>query len=224
MWRSVLLHEFPNEDIRSLQALPGSLTFGAVPLSPRDGAVQISPGRGFRYVLRDPLRDVIGVSCRIRLRYPFQGVAGGPVVRLGDAVRVLVLTFPAPDSALFVRVRVGETELDLGGPGIRLALPFPQFVELRFDWHTSGQAYLRADGRLLRYHNALSPAARLTVADITLGLPDSPATSIHPRYEIGRLFIRALARPAIPWKRGHFPLADSCNFGRFSDYRTPVHL
>jgi len=29
---------------------------------------------------------------------------------------------------------------------------------------------------------------------------------------------------AIPWKRGHFPLADSCNFGCSSDYRTPVHL
>ena len=32
------------------------------------------------------------------------------------------------------------------------------------------------------------------------------------------------ALTAIPWKRGHFPLADSCNFGRSSDYRTPVHL
>jgi hypothetical protein len=29
---------------------------------------------------------------------------------------------------------------------------------------------------------------------------------------------------AIPWKCGHFPLADSCNFGPSSDYRTPVHL
>ena len=29
---------------------------------------------------------------------------------------------------------------------------------------------------------------------------------------------------AIPWKRGHFPLADSCDFGSSSDYRTPVHL
>jgi hypothetical protein len=29
---------------------------------------------------------------------------------------------------------------------------------------------------------------------------------------------------AIPWKCGHFPLVDSCNFGPFSDYRTPVHF
>ena len=29
---------------------------------------------------------------------------------------------------------------------------------------------------------------------------------------------------AIPWKCGHFPLADSCNFGSSSEYRTPVHL
>jgi transposase IS116/IS110/IS902 family protein len=32
------------------------------------------------------------------------------------------------------------------------------------------------------------------------------------------------AAAAIPWKRGHFPLADSCNSGSSSDYRTPVHL
>jgi hypothetical protein len=34
----------------------------------------------------------------------------------------------------------------------------------------------------------------------------------------------ATALPAIPWKRGHFPLADSCNFASSSEYRTPVHL
>ena len=34
----------------------------------------------------------------------------------------------------------------------------------------------------------------------------------------------ARPRPAIPWKRGHFPLADSCNFASSSEYRTPVHL
>jgi formate hydrogenlyase subunit 4 len=34
----------------------------------------------------------------------------------------------------------------------------------------------------------------------------------------------AATAAAIPWKRGHFPLADSCHFGRFPDYRTPVHL
>ncbi|MGH3123457.1 MAG: hypothetical protein ACRDND_20905 [Streptosporangiaceae bacterium] len=29
---------------------------------------------------------------------------------------------------------------------------------------------------------------------------------------------------AIPWKCGHFPLADSCSFASLSDYRTPVHF
>ena len=29
---------------------------------------------------------------------------------------------------------------------------------------------------------------------------------------------------AIPWKCGHFLLADSCNFASSSDYRTPVHF
>ena len=31
-------------------------------------------------------------------------------------------------------------------------------------------------------------------------------------------------RLAIPWKCGHFPLADSCSFASLSEYRTPVHL
>jgi hypothetical protein len=37
-------------------------------------------------------------------------------------------------------------------------------------------------------------------------------------------FAARTVAPAIPWKRGHFPLADSCDFGSSSDYRTPVHL
>jgi hypothetical protein len=55
MWRSVLLHEFPDEDIRSLQALPGSLAPGALVLNPRGGAVQITPGLGFEYSLAPSL-------------------------------------------------------------------------------------------------------------------------------------------------------------------------
>jgi hypothetical protein len=150
--------------------------------------VQINPGRGFRYTLRDPLRDVIGVSLRIRLRCPFQGVADPlPTIRLGEAVELGVQPVFV---GLGVFVRIAETELQLAV----VPLPFSQFVQLRFDWHTSGQAQLRADKRLVGYQNALSPAARFTVADITLGLPDGDATHNRPQYEVGRLFVRALAR------------------------------
>src|SRR5215475_1418499 len=99
MWRSVLLHEFLNEGIRSLRALPGSLTFGPIPLSPRDRTVQIAAGRGFRYILRDPIHDVIGVSCRTCLRCSLQDLSAAPIVRLGDAVELLVQTLPAPNNA-----------------------------------------------------------------------------------------------------------------------------
>ncbi len=39
-----------------------------------------------------------------------------------------------------------------------------------------------------------------------------------------RLWETLYAALAIPWKCGHFLLADSCNFASSSDYRTPVHL
>jgi hypothetical protein len=39
---------------------------------------------------------------------------------------------------------------------------------------------------------------------------------------LDRIYLNAYA--AIPWKRGHFPLAVPCDFGSSSDYRTPVHL
>jgi hypothetical protein len=53
----------------------------------------------------------------------------------------------------------------------------------------------------------------------------TPRTKRHtPVHLLYVLKARRTADPAIPWKRGHFPLADSCNFGSSSDYRTPVHL
>jgi hypothetical protein len=200
MWRSVLLHEFPSEDIRSLQALPGSLTPGTLALNPHEGKVQITPGRGFRYVLGAPLRDVIGVSCRIRVRYPIQGVLH-PVslVRVGEDVEFAVRPLPFdagshPDELAGEArslLRIGSAEVDLG----LVVLPHRRFVELRLDWHTSGQAYLRADGHLVAYHNAVAPAARFEVDDVAFGLPNAPTSATNPRYEIARLFVRALSRP-----------------------------
>lgn len=189
MWRSVLLHEFPDEDIRSLQALPGALTPASLALHPSGGVVRITPISRFQYVLGEPLRDVIGVSCRLVVRYPFQGEAEPePLIRLGQAVQLSVQ--PTSDSRMRVLVRVAGTELRIG----LLAHFFPQFSLLRFDWHTSGQASLSVDGQLIGYHNALSASARFAVADITVGRHDGHESFTYQGYEIGRLFVRTLAQ------------------------------
>src|ERR1700746_1060000 len=52
--------------------------------------------------------------------------------------------------------------------------------------------------------------------------PLPPAGAIQRR--VRRRTLSMHWAPAIPWKREHFPLADSCDFGPCSDYRTPVHL
>ena len=200
MWRSVLLHEFPSQDIRSLQALPGSLTPESLALNPHGGTVQITPGRGFRYVLGDPLRDVIGVSCRFQVRYPIQGVLHPvPLVRVGDDVEFALRPLPFDDGshpgelagAARALLRIAAAQVDLG----LVVLPHRRFVDFRLDWHTSGQAYLRGDGRLIAYHNAVAPSARFEVDDVAFGLPDAPPSATNPRYEIARLFVRALSRP-----------------------------
>src|SRR5688572_6316367 len=88
MWRSVFLHEFIDGDIRNFQAIagnatPASLSLDPVANPPSPGrTVLISPGRGFEYTLQDPMRQVIGVSARMRLRYPLQQLGGGSRVRL----------------------------------------------------------------------------------------------------------------------------------------------
>jgi hypothetical protein len=190
MWRSVMLHEFPNEDIQSFQALPGHLAGERLPII-RNGAAQIRPGLGFRYVLRDPLSDLIGVSCRVRLSFTYQGFTGqpAPILQLGESVELRILGLPVPNFESWIYVRVAGADLQFGG-----VLPSnpSQVFDFRFDWHTSGQAFLRANGQLLGYHNALSPTVRLAVFDVALGYT-APITD-GPTYAIERLFIRVLSR------------------------------
>ncbi|WP_329439749.1 hypothetical protein [Streptomyces canus] len=189
MWRSVLLHEFPDEDIHSLQAVPGALTAASLALHPSGGSVTVTPISRFRYVLRTPLRDVIGVSCRLKLRYPFQGPAEPePLIRLGTFVRLSVQ--PTASDQMLVRVKIAGTELRLALP----VYPFPQFALLRFDWHTSGQVSVSVDGQLIGYHNALSASARFAVDDLSVGRGDPDQSLTYQRYEIGRLLVRVLTR------------------------------
>jgi hypothetical protein len=196
MWQSVLLHEFPDRNIRSLQGLPGSLSPGSLALNPAEGAVLIAPGRSLHYLLDAPLREVIGVSCRLRIRHPGPEFSSMRIIRLGDAFDLRLE--PLTTFQALVRVRVQGTRHYLG----QLPNPSARFTELGFDWHTKGQAYLRVDGRLVGYHDALSRGARLTIEDVAFGFPESVPTAADPPYQLGRFFVRALSRRAL-WTRRH---------------------
>ena len=189
MWRSVLLREFPDHNIRSLEGLPGSLSPHSLALSPSEGTVLIAPGRSLHYVLDTPLVDVIGVSCQLQLKHPGRTVSSSlRILRLGDEFDLSLE--PLTSFQALVRVRLHRAWHDIG----QLPNPSTHFAELRFDWHTSGKTYLRVDGRLVGYHDALSRGSRLTIEDVAFGSPASIPSAPDPRYQLGEFFVRALSR------------------------------
>jgi hypothetical protein len=195
MWRSVLLHEFADGDIRSIRGLPGSLSPGSAALSPSGGTMLISPGRSLHYVLETPLLDVVGVSCLVRFRRPGQAVDSSvQILRLGD--EFILSLEPLTTFQALVRVRVHRVWHDIG----QLPNPSSRFAELRFDWHTNGKTFFRVDGRLVGYHDALSRGSRLTIEDVAFGPPDSFATVPDSHYQLGEFSVRALRRHP-RWRR-----------------------
>ena len=203
MWRSVFLHEFIDHRIANFQALAGSPTPPSYTLDPSDQtlpgtrSVAISPWAGFEHVLAELLPQVIGVSCRVRLMYP---VNPQPrmfsVIRLGAGAELLFwpVSDPLPDGSgtlALARVWVGSGFRNLGN----VVLPAQRFVEFRFDWHTSGQARILADGRLVGYHNAVAPGAMFGVDRVAFGMPNVAPPSPQPLYHVARVFVRVLERP-----------------------------
>jgi hypothetical protein len=194
MWRSVLLHEFPDHDIRSLQGLPGRLSPGSPTLDPSDGTVLIAAGRSLHYILDTPLLDVFGVSCRLRFEHPGRAVSSSlQILRLGDAFELSLE--PLTTFQALIRVRLRRAWHDIG----QLPIPTTRRTDLRFDWHTSGKTYIRVDGRLVGYHDALSRGSRLTISDVTFGSPESLPTA-PGGYQLSEFFVRALSRRA-RWPR-----------------------
>jgi hypothetical protein len=195
MWRSVLLHEFEDHQVRTLQGLPGSLSPHSLTLEPSDGIVLIAPDRSLHYVLDTPLVEVVGISCRLRFERPGVAVSSTVhILRLGKAVELSLE--PLTSYQALVRVRVHRKYHDLG----QLPNSNTHFVELRLDWHTNGKTYLRVDGRLIGYHDALSRGSRLTIEDVAFGGLKSGPTATDSRYQLGEFGIRALNRRSY-WPR-----------------------
>lgn len=201
MWRSVFLHEFVDRRIRNFQAVPGRPTPESLALAPEPDAatginsVRFTPGRGFEYVLAEPLQRVIGLSCRVRLCYP--PAPHGQlfsVIGLGGAAgfELWPLAHPQPGQQATranALLRIGAPHVNLG----TVEVGTRTFTDLRFDWHTSGQARLSADGRLVAYHNAVAPGAQFDIDRVVFGQPGGQPAAF-PAYLVARVFVRVLLR------------------------------
>jgi hypothetical protein len=213
MWRSVFLHEFIDHKITNFKAVPGKLTlpsFNLVPSAtvvPGVNSVEVTNGKGFEYIFDEPLRDVIGISCRVRVAYPIPNTGlghmqGFSILGLGSNITILTLAQPDPPPAVNpipsqfgLHISHPEGGVNVGeGAGVRVQFPSTSFAELRVDWHTSGQTRLSVDGRLVRYQNALVPGFSFDIDRLSFGHPGDPPTPHAPQYQIARVFVRALTR------------------------------
>jgi hypothetical protein len=208
MWRSVFLHEFIDRRITNFQALPGTLTSPSFTLAPSPAivagtnSVEVTRGKGLEYILDEPLRDVIGLSCRLRVAYPIPNeglghLQGFPLLNFGFKASILSLaqTDPLPDLS-GIRSLVGFL---IGDPNqvstsALTTLASRSFTDVRVDWHTSGQARIAVDGRLVGYSNALATGTTFDLDRLSFGLPGEPPQTNAPQYQIARVFVRVLTR------------------------------
>jgi hypothetical protein len=150
MWRSVFLHEFIDHKISNFQAVAGRATPASFALTPQPhtesgvNSVEVTNGKGFEYMLDEPLRQVIGISCRVSVSYPVPNPGLGHVqgfhmsLGFGTIVHVSERTHPLPDLSGIMAQSVMTVAQSKAGFG-RVKIPANPFTDLRFDWHTSGQ-------------------------------------------------------------------------------------
>lgn len=166
-------------------------------------SVEMTRGKGLEYLLNEPLRDVIGFSCRFRVAYPIPNTGlghmqGFPLLSFGVHASVLALahTDPLPDQS-GIRTGIG---LSIGHPngtgtGASTTLRTRSFNDVRVDWHTSGQTRIAVDGRLVGYSNDIAAGTSFEIDRLTCGLPGEPPQTHAPQYQIARVFVRVLTRP-----------------------------
>lgn len=208
MWRSIFLHEFIDHKISNFKAVPGRATQESLALTPNPTAVpgtnsvEITLGKGFEYMLERPLQQVIGFSCHVRLSYPIPigFVNTFPIMSLGnDTFFNLSTTLLLPDlngTMASARIFISQAAASVTFDPIKL--PAHTFTDLRFDWHTSGQARLSVDGRLAGYRNSLAPGASLRFDRVAFGMPGMSSFGLPTRYLIARVFVRVLVQSDPP--------------------------
>lgn len=199
MWHSVFLHEFIDHRLDNFQSLPGRPTTASFQLAPTPdpvtgaNSILIRPGLAFDFRLTTPMTDIIGISCRVRMRYAVrQPDFSFAVASLGSGASLFLKTESNPTD-------VGAT---LTSPAISINGSFSPFklvnlpdsyVDFRFDWHTSGQARIVQNGQLAAYRHGVAPGAAITVDRVVVGLPDLPPSPVI-EFRVSRVFVRVLSR------------------------------
>lgn len=202
MWRSLFLHEFPDLRIGSFDAIDGALSPPSESLEVTREAgtgragVTLLAGEQFAFAPAQPLREIIGVSMRLRVTGSVSGFVSMATFRLSAGVELdLSIRRPVfgPSKPTDVAVRAASAAAGFASAVPPLGRP----VDVRLDWHTSGQTRLWADGRLVGYHPSLAPGAVLQIDRIAFGLPFAEPDEFHRlsrRFTVSRVFVRALAR------------------------------
>jgi hypothetical protein len=203
MWRSVFQHEFPDRSIGNYQSIDGAISSASEAMlletDPATGrrSLPLLAGETFEFAPAHPLRDIIGVSMRARLKGSVSGFVSTATFRLSAGIDLdLLIRKPVfgqskPTDAS-VRVQSGHVAFPSSVPALG------RFVDVRLDWHTSGQVRLSADGRLVAYHNNVDAGRVLQLDRVTFGLPFPEPEEFHRlsrRFSVNRVFVRALARP-----------------------------
>lgn len=211
MWRSIFLHEFVDHRIGNFRAVEGTATDASLALTPKHdaelgiNALNLNPGQGFEYVLAEAMPGVVGFSCRVRFSFPIPDNPVGhvfPVMRLGNAVSLTVQPefHPLPDQHAYLatlKIEFNSSAIGVFTPAVEMGvveIPTRTFTDLRFDWHSSGQARAYADGRLVGYNNAVAPGIAFEMDRVVFGLTDFSPQVNYPRYRIAGAFVRVLRR------------------------------
>lgn len=205
MWRSVFLHEFTGGRIRAFQALAGNATPASLAMTPEVDPDLGSPvlafpeGQTFDYGLRVPLHSIIGVSARVRVHFPYRRSSRVPVVRVGSGFELALQPVPQPNDApskATAILRVG------GAPPIELGtvvdyrrqhVGAARYVDVRVDWHSSGQARLLVGGRLVGYQHSVAAGQTLGIDRVVLGGTPEFGGVPGSRFAMGRVMVRALS-------------------------------
>lgn len=205
MWRSVFLHEFTGGRIRAFQALAGNATPASLAMTPEVDPDLGSPvlafpeGQTFDYGLRVPLHSIIGVSTRVRVHFPYRRSSRVPVVRVGSGFELALQPVPQPNDApsrATAILRVG------GAPPIELGtvvdyrrqhVGAARYVDVRVDWHSSGQARLLVGGRLVGFQHSVAAGQTLGIDRVVLGGTPEFGGLPGSRFSMGRVMVRALS-------------------------------
>ena len=213
VWRSVILHEFPDDNLENFSSIPGTLTTPGLgvpqlfPLSedlPTSYFASIGLGKPLVFVPAEPQVEIIGIDLVFDARVQLS-LQGDPVpfVRLGDTLKVLV-GFRAdtaletidgmPSKKAKITVAAGISTLQFDGLTVRGGL----FARIRVNWYTTGQLRLWINDQLVAFANDFSTNQQFAIGQIEVGDISVPAgdglITLVPWFDLRHLSLRILRR------------------------------